>query len=165
MSFCGRLSALLLLTLACACSSGSNSRPVGGGDAGALVIGLPDGPGACRDTASVPLIADGGAPDPLCSSSMPAVSFAADVLPIFSACSGEVCHAPWRYDTLVGQHSVACCDHRWLVVPGQPSPSHVVQAVRGSNACVPQMPLDEGALSNPEIAAIVAWVCQGALDN
>jgi hypothetical protein len=83
-------------------------------------------------------------------------------MPILASCTGEICHAPWRYDTLVQQRSASCCDHRWLVAPGQPSASHVVQALRGQSACVPQMPLDEGSLSDPEIATVVAWICQGA---
>jgi len=96
---------------------------------------------------------------------MPAVSFAKDVVPILGLCGGDVCHAPWQYQALVGQHSTACCDHRWLVEPGQPSTSHVIEAVRGVGACVPQMPLGEGSLTDADIAKLVAWVCQGALDN
>jgi hypothetical protein len=132
-----------------------------------LVIIIPDIPDAsvCRDSGAVPVPVDGGAIDPLCTTSSPAVSFTADVLPILKLCTGEICHAPWKYDTLVGQRSTTCCDHRWLVLPGQPSVSHVVQALRATNACVPQMPLDEGSLAASDIATIVAWVCQGALDN
>jgi hypothetical protein len=41
----------------------------------------------------------------------------------------------------------------------------VVHAIRGVAACVPQMPLDQGALADADIAKLVAWICQGALDN
>ena len=133
-------------------------------DAG-IVISLPDALVACHQSADVPTGIDDGGADPQCAVNVPAVSFANDVMPILAACTGEVCHAPWRYDTLLGQHSVVCCDHRWLVSPGLPSASHVVQAVKGVGACVPQMPLDEGSLSQMEIATLIAWVCQGGLNN
>lgn len=129
------------------------------------MIFLPDALSMCRQSADVATGRDDGGMDPQCAVNAPAVSFAADVMPVLTACTGEICHAPWRYETLVGQHSVACCDHRWLVSPGQPSASHVVQAVEGVDACVSQMPLDEGSLSQTEIATLVAWVCQGALNN
>ena len=125
-----------------------------------MIIYLPD-TSVCRDSAATPLPVDGGAVDPLCATSTPAVSFATDVLPILRLCTGEICHAPWKYDTLVGQHSTVCCDHRWLVLPGQPSISHVVQALRGISACVPQMPLDEGSLATPDIATIISMGVPG----
>lgn len=161
-----RVLACLLVLVGGNCSSAAGSRsPQGNEDAGAVVIFLPDATATCRQSADVAASIDDGGTDPQCTASAPAVSFTNDVMPILTACTGEICHAPWRYDTLVGQHSAACCDHRWLVLPGQPSASHVVQAVEGMGACVSQMPLDEGSLSPPEIATLVAWVCQGALDN
>jgi hypothetical protein len=115
--------------------------------------------------ASVPATHDdGGPPDPLCQGDLPAVSFAKDVAPIFSGCSGEVCHAPWRYGTTVGKSSTACCDQRWLIEPGRPSQSHIVQSLTDQGACVPRMPLG-GELSDSAIATIVAWICQGAREN
>ncbi len=129
-----------------------------------MLIHLPDAQTSCRNSSGDNAASVAGS-DPLCSASAPTVSFMADVLPAVSACTGEICHAPWRYDSLVGQHSLACCDHRLLVAPGSPSTSHLVQALRGSNACVSQMPLDEGSLSSAEIATVVAWICQGAPDN
>ncbi len=147
-----------------ACSGGSGSgSPKGNEDA--YVISLPDALGACHQSADAAVSIDDGGVDPQCATSVPVVSFATDVMPILRACTGEICHAPWSYDTLVGQYSTVCCDHRWLIAPGQPSASHVVQAVTNVGACVPQMPLDEGSLSQTEIATLIAWVCQGALDN
>jgi hypothetical protein len=148
------------------CSGVSGSRSLKGNeDAGSVVIFLPDAASTCHPSADAATGIDDGGADPQCAAGAPAVSFANDVMPILAACTGEICHAPWRYDTLVGRRSVACCDHRWLVSPGQPSASHVVQAVKGAGACVSQMPLDEGSLSQAEIATLIAWVCQGALDN
>jgi hypothetical protein len=148
---------------ACSGANGSGS-PKGNGDAVALVISVPDA-GGCHQSADAAVSIDDGGVDPQCTASAPVVSFATDVMPILRACTGEICHAPWSYDTLVGQHSTVCCDHRWLIAPGQPSASHVVQALTNVDACVPQMPLDEGSLSQTEIATLIAWVCQGALDN
>jgi hypothetical protein len=146
-----------------ACSSGAG-HPDAGSDSGAVVVTMPD-TSACRSSPAPAALPDGGV-DPLCTASLPHVSFAVDVMPVLATCTGEICHAPWRYDTLVGTRSSACCDHRWLVAPGQPTASHVVEAVLGnSNACVSQMPLDEGSLSQSELATIVAWICQGALDD
>jgi hypothetical protein len=163
----GTLAVVAVLVLASgACSgSGGQGSPGDREDAGALFLVFPDASASCRDSQGAPATATGDAGDPLCLASEATVSFANDVAPVLARCGGDVCHAPWQYKTLVGQHSVSCCDHRWLVEPGRPSTSHVVQALRGVNACVPQMPLDEGQLADPQIAAVVAWVCQGALDN
>lgn len=106
----------------------------------------------------------GGAPtaadDPLCVDAIPDVAFQRDVAHLV-ACSGEVCHPSWRYDTLVGHRSLVCCDHRPLVLPGSPSRSHLVQAVSGTSDCVDRM----GDLSPDDIAKIVSWICEGAPDN
>ena len=166
MWFRSRTLASVLVAASCGCSGASNSHPLdGSADVAAISIVLPDALSGCFHSAGVVTVLDGGARDPQCLVGAPAVSFARDVAPILAGCTGEVCHAPWSYDTLFGQRSTACCDQRWLVVPGQPSASHVVQAVTGIGACVPQMPLNEGSLSNAEIATLVAWVCQGALNN
>jgi hypothetical protein len=159
-------SSVLLLasvsTLAGCSSSPGKAVVDGSADAGGG-FALPDAQGQCRAGTSPPTST--GSPDPLCTASLPSVSFAKDVVPVLGMCTGEICHAPWRYDTMVGRRSTACCDGRWLVAPGQPSASHIIQAVRSDGACVPQMPLDEGALADADIAKLVAWVCQGALDN
>jgi hypothetical protein len=155
----------MMLAALSACSSAPGAPAHDAGtDVESLKVVLPDSGATCRSgTASFQ--EDAGEADPLCSQSSPSVSFAADVLPILAQCTGEICHAPWSYATLVSQHSTACCDHRFLVEPRWPSASHVVQAVRGLGACVSQMPLDEGSLPDDQIATLMAWVCQGALDN
>jgi hypothetical protein len=76
-------------------------------------------------------------------------------------CTGEACHVPWSYGTLVGRQSLACCDGRLIVDPFHPSASHLVQAVSDTDSCVGRM----GELEAPAIASIVAWICQGAPDN
>lgn len=154
---------LASLSSLASCSSTAEKTAVDGSvDAGGG-FALPDAQGQCHGGTAPPTST--GAPDPQCAASLPSVSFAKDVVPVLGMCTGEICHAPWRYDTMVGRHSTACCDGRWLVAPGQPSASHIIQAVRGAGACVPQMPLDEGTLADADIAKLVAWVCQGALDN
>jgi hypothetical protein len=121
---------------------------------------LPDlGPSCVGSSAPAADASDGG--DPLCTPELPKVTYASDVVPILGQCTGEVCHAPWDVGNSVGQPSVACCDHRWLIAPGQPSASHIVQTVRGVGSCVPQMPLG-GVLPPASVTTLVAWVCQGA---
>jgi hypothetical protein len=142
-----------------ACSSQSAKAAA---DAGAS-FSLPDTGPTCRGNSTVAASAtDGG--DPLCTPNLPKVSYTNDVAPILAHCSGEVCHAPWDFGNTVGQPSVACCDHRWLIEPGQPSTSHIIQTVRGAGACVPQMPL-EGVLAQASVTTLVAWVCQGAIKD
>ena len=124
---------------------------------------LPDAGPTCLGSGT-PAAKATDAGDPLCTPDLPKVSYTNDVAPILAQCSGEVCHAPWNFGNMVGQHSVACCDHRWLIEPEQPSASHIIQAVLGAGACVPQMPLG-GVLPDASVATLVAWVCQGATKN
>jgi hypothetical protein len=121
---------------------------------------LPDAGATCRGS-STPAANATDASDPLCTPDLPKVSYANDVVPVLAQCSGDACHA-WNFGNTVGQHSVSCCDYRWLIEPGQPSASHLIQAVRGVGACVSQMPLGEGVLPKASINTLVAWVCQGA---
>jgi hypothetical protein len=152
------LAAVVLLG---ACSSSQPAKPTA--DA-AVSFSLPDAGPTCLGS-STPTANPTDAGDPLCTSKLPKVSYTNDVAPILAQCTGEVCHAPWNVENSVGQPSVACCDHRLLIVPGQPSASHIIQAVRGTGACVPQMPLDQGVLPAASVATLVAWVCQGATSD
>ncbi len=114
--------------------------------------------GSCS-AAPAPMIAPGDA-DPMCTPGMPQVSYQRDVAPL-TRCTGEACHVPWSYATLVDKPSTACCDKRLIVDPGHPSTSHLVQAVSDVDSCVGRM----GQLEAPAIAVIVAWICEGAPDN
>lgn len=98
--------------------------------------------------------------DALCATPAPPVSFARDVSRLVG-CTGEACHSPWTYDSLVRQASEACCDHRLLVDPGHPSNSQLVQALLGISPCTLRMPL-YGQMSDTDIATVIDWVCQGA---
>jgi hypothetical protein len=155
-----------LLVVSCpGCSGASGSRQQDADATTGVTISSPDANASCLGSSVGAPGLDGGAVDPLCVTDQPAVSFATDIAPILAGCTGEVCHAAWTYSTLVGQKSTACCDHRWLMEPGQPSSSHVIQAITGIGACVPSMPLGGGRLPDVSVAALIAWVCQGALDN
>lgn len=102
---------------------------------------------------------DGGT-DPLCTQVPSEVSFQRDVLPLVH-CSGEACHQAWTYATLVNHASRACCDHRPIVEAGQPSASHLVQAITDVDSCVGRM----GDLDDAQVALVIAWICEGAPDN
>lgn len=152
---------LLLAVVACGC--GSTTPPPAVRHAGAGGRSAFDGvgviaPEACTGDASAP--APGPNPDPLCAGARTDVTFQRDVAPLV-ACSGEACHPPWRYDTLVGRPSQTCCDRRLIVEPGSPSSSHLYQAIAGVDSCVGRM----GALSDAGVATVVAWICEGAPDD
>ena len=155
--------AIGLALLGAGCSGANGSQPDGSPDGPDILVGVADA-SLCKGTLDAPAPSNGQ--DPLCATTAPTVSFAKDVAPILSGttCSGEICHAPWQYNTLVNQRSYACCDHRYLIEPGQPSSSHVIQAVTGHGMCVDPMPLG-GKLPDATIATLIAWVCQGALNN
>jgi hypothetical protein len=165
VSCCNCLLACFVVLSGGGCSGTPGSGAPKVGDDAGIVISLPDAMVACQKGTDGPTGIDDGGIDPQCEVNAPAVSFANDVMPILAGCTGDICHAPWRYDTLLGQHSAVCCDHRWLVSPKLPSTSHVIEAVTGVGACVPRMPLDQGSLSQREIVTLITWVCQGALNN
>lgn len=160
---------MLLLALAAstllACSESNNhtAAPSGSASGATGSAGTPASivvpPVASCSAAPAPALAPGDA-DPLCTPGLSQVSFARDVAPLVG-CTGESCHVPWSYSTLVGRQSVACCDMRLLVDPFHPSTSHLVQAVSDTDSCVGRM----GELEPPAIATIVAWICEGALNN
>jgi hypothetical protein len=153
---------ILIFLAACGGTTGKGSQGKDL-DAGGLVIVLSASRDACVNTAS-PADTGASAPDPLCDPNAAQVSYSRDIAPVLAGCSGEVCHAPWDYGTIVNQPSRACCDRRFLVAPFYPSFSLVTQSLTGIDSCVGTMP-QGGHLATAEIQAITAWVCQGALNN
>jgi hypothetical protein len=118
----------------------------------------------------------------MCDCSDVPVSFAADVQPIFdNGCVAGNCHGgpmPKKnldlqpgaaYGSLVSILAEECNDGRIRVVPLDPDNSYLMHKVLGVNMCSGvQMPQSGGPgamLSDPELGAISAWICQGALDN
>jgi hypothetical protein len=96
------------------------------------------------------------------------VSYRSDVLPILTGnCNGEVCHnGTWggssAADFLVNARAPECCDGRFLVRPGDPDHSYLVQKLRGRDLCVGRkMPLDR-TLSDADVSTLTDWVCEGA---
>jgi hypothetical protein len=155
---------VLTAAVPAACSGSDNHTTAPGGSgsaalgsAGTPAVVVPPVP-SCSG-APAPAVAT-SAPDPACVAGASAVSFERDVAPLVG-CTGEACHVPWSYSTLVGRQSATCCDMRLLVDPFHPSTSHLVQAVTDTGSCVGRM----GELEPPAIATIVAWICQGAPDN
>jgi hypothetical protein len=148
------------LVLGCGQNAASGTKTTLG--AGGLLLNLPDSSANSCGGASA-AFGDAGV-DPECGTSRAPVSFARDVAPIFTSCAGEVCHANWTYDEMVGVHSAVCCDKRLLVAPNEPSLSALVQALRGTNDCVGAMP-PSAPLPQESIDTVTAWVCQGAPRN
>jgi hypothetical protein len=87
------------------------------------------------------------------------VSFAADVAPIFGAHCNS-CHG-WSYGTTVNAAS-GCGGIR--VVPGNPNTSVLYGKVIGAPACGGSMP-PNGSLNATDLATLLAWITQGALNN
>jgi hypothetical protein len=109
----------------------------------------------------------------------PAVSFASDVQPIFTASCATLsfCHtgsspqegmnlsAGMAYAAIVGVPSmeVPALDR---VAPGDPANSYLVRKINGGPSILgSQMPLGGPFLSSAEIAVITNWVEQGAANN
>jgi hypothetical protein len=154
-------SPILILLATCGGNTGKGSQGKNL-DAGNLVIVL-SAVDACVNTPS-PTDTGGSGPDPLCDPNAAQVSYSRDIAPILAGCSGEVCHAPWDYGTIVNQPSHACCDRRFLVAPFRPSFSLLTQSLTGTDSCVGTMP-QGGQLATAEIQTITDWVCQGAFNN
>ncbi len=109
------------------------------------------------------------------------VTFSADVQPIFTAnCALSGCHAGSApamgqnlsegvaYANIVGVPSreVPALNR---IEPDEPDGSYLIHKIQDTQASVGgfggRMPLGGGALSDDEIAAIRAWVAQGAPNN
>lgn len=110
------------------------------------------------------------------------VSFARDVQPIFTRnCAFSGCHArPFEQEGLVLQAGEARTKtvrvpstempSLFRVAPGDPDNSYLVRKLRGSDISGRQMPFGcnpaEGTCLSPaDLALIVAWIRDGALDN
>lgn len=106
-----------------------------------------------------------------------AVSFADDVLPIFTAsCAVSGCHsagsragnmslaATDAYGSIVGVTSVGYAPVL-RVAAGDPDASVLYQKVLGNQTFGVRMPFGAPALSDEEIATIRAWIEAGALDD
>jgi hypothetical protein len=93
------------------------------------------------------------------------VSFAAKVKPILVGCTGETCHDPWSYESLVNQPSTRCCDGRLLVAPGDPAHSHLLKKLEGHDECGGAAMPPGAMLPADQIEAVAAWICEGAPDN
>jgi hypothetical protein len=151
---------LLLLAVACT-SSVDDDDGVGGADASAAVDAADP-----ADARPLPTCSDG---DP--------VSFSADVQPIFTAsCNDNACHDSMAsaagldltegnaYAELVGVQAFQC--DRSRVVAGSVAGSYLVNKLTGIDMCSGTlMPKIDMALSEDELDTIVAWICDGALED
>lgn len=128
---------------------------------GGLVLAV----GACSDHGTAPV-------DPGGAGGGTAVSFAADLQPVFTAtCTG--CHGPGgegglnlsagvAHGNLVGVAAVGHAGQR--VVAGDPDQSVLYLKISGAAAVGDRMPLG-GALDAGTIEKVRQWIAAGALDN
>src|SRR5438094_10417247 len=140
--------------------------------------------GAACDCAAVCDAGQESSPDRRCvarSGPPPAVSFAGDVQPIFSApCAVPLCHSgatptqgldlsPGRsYAAIVGRPSTERPDLK-IVDPGAPATSYLEWKISGAPAgqsiLGSPMPLTGGPLPAAEQAIIRAWIAEGAVND
>jgi hypothetical protein len=140
--------------------------------------------GACVDT-DVNSLHCGGCDSPcttgaacergVCACSGPAVSYVADIEPMFVAdCAGMGCHgapvaqeqldlrAGVGFDELVGV-AASQCDELLLVAPGDPAGSYLLDKLLGVDMCMgTRMPKASMPYSNEQLELVTAWICQGA---
>jgi hypothetical protein len=105
------------------------------------------------------------------------VSFSGDVLRKLDICANFECHGGLaggldlimghQYASLVGQPARECSDGRRYVDPGHSDRSYLVDKLRGSicRCSGERMPLGGPFFSDAEIAAVIAWVDEGAPNN
>jgi len=108
-----------------------------------------------------------------------AVSFSADVQPIFTAsCTGIGCHAGVlpaanldltagkSFSQLVNVNAAGCAGTEVRVTPGNSANSELAHKILGVNFCSgTQMPKGGTPLNSSEIQIITDWIDAGALDN
>lgn len=130
-----------------------------------------------------PTTGDGGTTSstmsPTTSTTLPTVSFSAQVQPIFTAkCATVGCHGGSRpeqglhlgagqaYGEIVNVGSTQCAASK-LVLPGAPSTSYLMWKIQGSGPCFlgQRMPSSRPPLSAADIATISNWVAEGAPSN
>jgi hypothetical protein len=122
-----------------------------------------------------------------CSGASP--SFAKDVTPLFTSCSGgELCHGggiirpggggpggggggsgAWPYDSLVNVPASrdVCSSAGDLVEPGSLEGSYLMHKLTGVDMCpeTNRMPLGGSELPEKDIQTIADWICQGAKND
>lgn len=146
------------VTSAGGASSSASSAAGGAGTGGFTITTSGGGSIPCNDAG---LTGDNG-----CGGALPPATFQNDVAPILAACSGELCHAPPTYASLVGKLSTECCDGRELVKPGDARRSYVVDKIEGADLCGgAPMPLGMAMLPDAKIQAIRSWICAGAKND
>lgn len=169
---------VLFSTLVLACGEDAAVFvPDGATDAGTMPdTGMPDTQTADAQTADAGVDTrtdselDSGTPDSDPDGGCgPNVLFAAEIQPIFNACTN--CHpnsgglnllAGQSHAALVNKATTACGGARIRVVPGDPASSYLVAKITGVNKCSGNT---MGNLNGAELALVRGWICEGAPNN
>jgi hypothetical protein len=167
-----RVGAAFLAALFVACGTGAASSSTTSGSAGAGGSTTTSGGGGGFDPGNGggggSAACDGGVADvtPTPCDASADVSFTNDVAPILTGCTGELCHGPWKYATVVSKPATECCDGRMLVAPGDPARSYLLDKIRDHELCKgAPMPLGLPPLPDAKAQAIADWICLGAPKN
>lgn len=125
----------------------------------------PPPPSSSKDAGPPAPAADAGTPAPSGSPCGTAVSFKANVAPLFTtSCSG--CHAN-KLSTASGAYSFLTTQSSGcgpLVVPGNTTTSSLVRLLQGST-CGSRMPKGGPYMTSTQLGTINAWICQGAKND
>ncbi|HET7539982.1 MAG TPA: hypothetical protein VFK05_08920 [Polyangiaceae bacterium] len=114
--------------------------------------------------------ADSGVRVPTPNTCVPGVhrDFATDIVPLFSDCSGEICHsfAAGGIATQIGVPDGECCNQIAVIDPGRPESSSLLDKLSGRDLCGGvQMPIGRPAFSANDLQVLADWICQGAQTN
>lgn len=118
---------------------------------------------------------------PECEGVTQAVSFAADVAPIFqSKCATSGCHtgslpdggmnlgAESAYEATVNHATKSCSGDRVRIIPGDPAESYLWDKIQNTDLCGTSgkmPPSGKPQLTADEKAVITAWICGGAVQD
>jgi len=141
-----------------ACSSAATTQPSASG--GSLNLDPPP-PALCPDAST-------GAMTPSTCVPGPHRDFTTEIVPLFSGCSGEICHsfAGGGIATQIGAPATECCNRIAIIESGHPESSYLLNKLSGRGLCDgAQMPLGRAAFSASDLQLLSEWICQGADTN
>jgi hypothetical protein len=94
--------------------------------------------------------------------------FTTEIIPLFSSCSGEICHsfAAGGIADQIGAPATECCNQIAVIDPGHPENSYLLNKLAERGLCDGvQMPIGRAPFSASDLQVLSDWICQGAETN
>ncbi len=91
--------------------------------------------------------------------------FATEIVPLFSDCSGEICHSfeAGGIAREIAVPATECCNLIAVIDPGHPESSYLLNKLSGRGLCDgAQMPIGRTPFSADDLRVLSDWICQGA---